>query len=95
MNDRVAAYGGLVDSLATELSRSQRARQVGAEYDDLYQEGLIAVWTALDAGVDVVGADRIRDRMRNYMRWLGRLRIHDTNVPYEEWVEVDDTTPAR
>ena len=90
MNDRVAGYRGLVESIAADLARSRRAAQVGAEYDDLAQEGLIAVWKALNKGVDVVGPERIRDRMLDYMRWLGRASV----IPYEELLPLDDETAS-
>jgi len=90
MNDRVAAYRGLVESIAHGIARSRRAAQVGAEYDDLVQEGLIAVWLALESGVDTVGQDHIRDRMRNYMRALGG----GTKMPYEEMLPLDDEQAA-
>lgn len=86
MNDRVAGYRDLVESIATELARSNRAKRVGAEYDDLAQEGLIAVWKALRSGVDVVGPERIRDRMKDYMTWLGR----HGNEDYDEMLPFDD-----
>ncbi len=73
MNDRVAAYRDLVESIATEIARYRTAIRVGAEYDDLAQEGLIAVWEALESGVDVVGPERIRDRMLNYVRAGARV----------------------
>lgn len=86
MNDRVAGYRGLVESIAAELARSRRAAQVGAEFDDLAQEGLIAVWRALESGVETVGPERIRDRMKNYMKWLGR----HGNEGYDEMLPFDD-----
>lgn len=90
MNDQVANYRGLVESIATDLSRSRRAKKVGAEYDDLAQEGLIAVWKALRGGVDAIGPGRIRDRMKDYMRWLGR----HGGEGYDEMLPFDDNTAA-
>jgi len=86
MNDKVRAYADLVESIAVELSRSRRAASVGAEYDDLMQEGLIAVWIALESGVETVGPQHIRFRMLNYMRWLGR----HGNEDYEQMLPFDD-----
>lgn len=85
MNDQLRNYAGLVDSLARKLSAGPRAAQVGAEYDDLYQEGMIAIWQALDRGV-TPSAEIIEDRMRNWFRWLGR----QTPVPYEALLPLDD-----
>lgn len=56
------------------------------------QEGLIAVWLALESGVATVGPDHIRDRMRNYMRWLGAATRQP--VPYEELLPLYDETAA-
>lgn len=92
MNDRVAGYRGLVSSIAEQLSRSRRAKQVGAEYDDLNQEGLIAVWRALEEGAETVGPDRIRDRMKNYMSWLAAETRQP--IPYEELLPLNDETAA-
>lgn len=90
MNDRVAGYRGLVESVAQRLVRTRRAQQVGAEFDDLVQEGLIAVFKKLRDGVDVVGEAHVRDRMRDYIKWLGRTEF----VPYEEMLPLDDSVPA-
>jgi hypothetical protein len=92
MNDQVRAYAGLVESIAEEVSRGRRAQTVGAEYDDLNQEGLIAVWRALESGVKVVGPDHIRDRMKDYMKWLGAQTRQP--IPYEELLPLDDETAA-
>jgi hypothetical protein len=92
MSDRVRDYAGLVESIAAELARGRRAQTVGAEYDDLYQEGLIAVWLKLKAGIDIVGPDHIRDRMRDYMKWLGAHQRQP--IPYEELLPLDDETAA-
>jgi hypothetical protein len=92
MNDRVAGYRGLVESIAADLARSRRAHEVGAEYDDLAQEGLIAVWLALEKGVCRVGPDHIRDRMKDYMTWLGALTRQP--IPYDELLPLNDETAA-
>ena len=70
MNDRVAEYRGLVESLAAKIARSPRAVRVGAEYDDLVQEGLIAVWGALEQGVQP-GEGPITQRMIDWIRHVG------------------------
>jgi len=85
MDDQLRNYAGLVDSLARKLSAGPRAAQVGAEYDDLYQEGMIAIWQALGRGV-TPSAEIIEDRIRNWFRWLGR----QTPVPYEALLPLDD-----
>lgn len=71
LSRQIAEYGGLVAHLAEGLSRSPRARDVRAEYDDLYQEGLISVWQALLRGVPV-SAEVVEGRMLNYIRLQGR-----------------------
>lgn len=88
MSDKVGAYSGLVEHLAQKLAGTRSAKAVGADFDDLYQEGMIAVWLALESGVTSVGADRIRDRMRNYIRkganaaWMGYERVDlDDEIP--------------
>lgn len=72
------------------------AVQVGAEYDDLVQEGLINVWQTLARDV-TPSADMIENRMRDYVRWLGNQigRGRDGSVPYEALLPLDDfTVPA-
>lgn len=67
------------------------AAQVGAEPDDLIQEGLINVWQTLERGV-TPSADMIENRMRDYIRWLGSQvgRGRDGSVPYETLLPLDD-----
>lgn len=89
-DDQIRGYAGLVESIAKQLAGSKRAQAVGAEYDDLVQEGLIAVWKKLEQGVEVVGAEHIRDRMKNYMTWLGRK----SPIPYDEMLPLDDNIPT-
>lgn len=85
MDDQLRNYAGLVDSLARKLSGGARAAQVGAEYDDLYQEGMISAWQALARGVQP-SADMIENRMRDWLRYLGR----QTPIPYEALLPLDD-----
>lgn len=79
MNDRVAGYRGLVESVASRY----HSRHILAEYDDLVQEGLIAVWRALEKG-DTPGPDYIRNRMRDYVRKLHRESRHEETLPYDD-----------
>lgn len=58
---------------------------MGAEYDDLYQEGLISVWQALERGV-TPSIEMVENRMRDWMRYIGR----QTPVPYEALLPLDD-----
>jgi DNA-directed RNA polymerase specialized sigma24 family protein len=80
MNGQVAAYRGLVKSLAR-----RHVGQKGAELDDLVQEGLIFVWQSLQRGVSPSAA-LIEGRMQNWVRWLGRR----DPVPYEAMLPLDD-----
>lgn len=85
MNDQVGVYTGLVESLARKLAAGPRAAQVGAEYDDLMQEGYISVWQALQRGV-TPSAEMVENRMRDWFRYLGR----QTPIPYEALLPLDD-----
>jgi hypothetical protein len=72
------------------------AIQVGAEYDDLVQEGLINVWQTLERDI-APSADMIENRMRDYSRWLGNQigRGRDGSVPYEALLPLDEfVSPA-
>lgn len=60
----------IVEGTARRLAASPRARQVGAEYDDLVQEGLLSVVINLRKGIDPKLA--IANRMKNWIRFLGR-----------------------
>lgn len=65
IDDEVAGYRGLVESLAPRfVGRNQ------AEFDDLVQEGLINVWETLEKGV-TPKAEIIELRMLNWVRLLG------------------------
>lgn len=56
-----------------------------AEYDDLYQEGMIAVWSCPpDADTQYV-SKAIYNRMKNWVRFVKRQRHYQT-ASYEEVV---------
>jgi hypothetical protein len=83
----VGAYRGLVEGLARKVASTRRARNVGAEFDDLVQEGLIAVWQALEAGLRI-SPDVVEGRMKNWVRYLGAGQGRD----YEELLPLEDHT---
>jgi DNA-directed RNA polymerase specialized sigma24 family protein len=57
-----------------------------AEYDDLYQEGLIALWKIYpDADSSMVGT-AVYNRMKDWVRYITRLN-RNQNVSYEEIVD--------
>lgn len=58
----LVAYRPLCERLARQYDGMG-----GAEYDDLEQEGLIAVWLSLNRGIPP-SKDFIRFRMRNWIR---------------------------
>lgn len=57
-----------------------------AEYDDLYQEGMIAVWSCPPDADDQYINKAIFNRMKNWVRYVKRLR-HFQPVDYEEILE--------
>ncbi|MDE2103100.1 MAG: hypothetical protein KGL39_37995 [Patescibacteria group bacterium] len=98
INDRVAGYRGLVESIATEIAHYRTAIRVGADFDDLAQEGLIEVWEALEEGADPVNPERIRRRMIDYIRAGARVappgeRL-SPQIPYELVLPLDDDLAA-
>ena len=79
---QVAAYSGLVKHLAHKL-----AGYSGAEFDDLRQEGLVAVFLSLRAGA--LPSERvIRGRMLNWCRYLRRLENNDA-IAYEKLLPME------
>jgi DNA-directed RNA polymerase specialized sigma24 family protein len=91
MNDRVAEYRDAVEAIALRVSRGAVASQVGAEYDDLVQEGLMKVWQALEQGV-TPSAENIENRMKDWIKHLGSQvgRSRDGAIPYETILPLDD-----
>lgn len=91
MNDRVADYRGLVESLARKY-----VGRNGAEFDDLVQEGLINVWQTLERGI-TPSTEIVGHRMENWVRLLGsqsgRTLVYDEEgrpVQYETLLPLDD-----
>lgn len=84
MEATVRSYCGLVATLAEKIAASPRAKQVGAEYDDIYQEGLISVWQSVQRGVNP--ALVVENRMRDWLRYLGR----QNPVAYEQMLPLED-----
>lgn len=69
MSDRVGDYSGLVADLARRLAKGPGGTSVEAEYDDLYQEGLINVWQTLERGITPT-AQIIEGRMISWKRLM-------------------------
>jgi DNA-directed RNA polymerase specialized sigma24 family protein len=83
LDAEVREYLGLCESLAERYSRGARD-----EYDDLVQEGLIAVWRTLRSG-KVPARANIENRMKNWLRYRGRQHrqaagTYDKLLPLEE-----------
>lgn len=70
----------IVESTAHRLAASPSARQAGAEYDDLVQEGLLHVLLSLRRGVDPKLG--LANRMKDWIR-LCRRQSDGDPVPYE------------
>lgn len=81
---QIADYEDALHALARRL-----VGRNGAELDDLVQEGRIFVWQSLQREV-FPSAEMIRNRMVDYVRWLGR----QTPIPYEAMLPLDDYTEA-
>lgn len=86
-NADIEPYIGFVVTSASRLAGTRRARQAGAEYDDLYQEGLISVWQSLQRGVNPLLP--IQNRMKDWVRYALKLKRHDT-VAYGVLLPLED-----
>lgn len=73
-DDEIAAYQAMVEKEARTLVGLE-----GAEQDDLVQEGLIAVWKALEFNT-FPSKLVIRGRMLNWIKVLGRQRRGEVSL---------------
>ena len=87
MNAEVGKYKGLCESLARDLCKPGTRGTNGVEYDDLVQEGLLNVWQTLQRGIKP-DAKLIRERMKNYVRWLGQKKRNP--VAYGQMLPLED-----
>ena len=77
----IAEYSETIQGLANKFTGWS-----GAEYDDLYQEGMISVWKSLEVG-KVPSKDIIRRHMMNWIRKCRRGA--GDSPPLEVWDEDD------
>jgi len=78
---RVVAYEKMIASAARRFSRA-------AEYDDLVQEGMIAVYKCHEFAEQPLIIASIYNRMKDWVRYVKRLR-HYHSVSYEEIMHDD------
>jgi DNA-directed RNA polymerase specialized sigma24 family protein len=78
-DQRVGKYKGVISAAAYRFRNA-------AEYDDLYQEGMIAVWLCPPDADDPYVSKAIYNRMKMWVRFVKRLR-HNHSVSYEEIVD--------
>ena len=75
--DPILAHQPLVESVASAIAAEARSRNYGVEYDDLFQEGMLAVCIAgpeaeLSEGAEHALEEWITARMRKYVADSGR-----------------------
>jgi DNA-directed RNA polymerase specialized sigma24 family protein len=73
---RVREYEKVVSAAAWRFRNA-------AEYDDLYQEGMIAVWNCPPGSDPQFVSKAVYNRMKDWVRYVKRLR-HYQSVSYEE-----------
>jgi len=69
---RIKSHLPLVEECASVIAAEARSHHYGAEWDDLRQEGMIAVWQSDKEGDDLEG--HILKCMAEYVSWLGKQR---------------------
>jgi DNA-directed RNA polymerase specialized sigma24 family protein len=83
-DQRVRDYSRLIADAAYKFRKA-------AEYDDLYQEGMIAVWSCPPGADSKYISAAIFNRMKDWIRYVKRLR-HLHTVSYEEIMEHEDVS---
>jgi DNA-directed RNA polymerase specialized sigma24 family protein len=76
---RIGEYEKVVAAAAYRFRRA-------AEYDDLYQEGMIAVWRCPPDASPQVVQQAVYNRLKDWVRFIKRLR-HFQTVNYMEIVD--------
>lgn len=66
-SEQVSAYRGMVAQTARRF-----VGVAGAEFDDLEQEGLIAVWRVLDQGNYRPSSEVVKNACKDWVRLCGR-----------------------
>ena len=74
--DWAKEYEPLIASAARQYSKA-------AEYDDLYQEGMIALWNVYPEPNSKIVSKAVYNRMKNWIRFVKRQE-HYQNASYEE-----------
>lgn len=87
-SEEVGAYSGLIEGLARRMTG-----YAGAEFDDLVQEGMIAVWQTLARGLRP-SRQVVRGRMIDWTRYLRRLTNNDA-IAYEQLLPLDSYDQLR
>lgn len=91
LSAEVAEYRGLCETLAARIVRPGSMSRTGVEYDDLVQEGLVAVWQTLSRGV-TPSAEIVRGVMLKYARKMGAEKRGGKAeiTPYNEELHDDE-----
>lgn len=73
-DEAIASHLPMIEECASAVAAEARSHHYGAEFDDLRQEGMIAVWLA---GADLEGPvlePKVLRHMNEYVAWLGKQR---------------------
>jgi len=81
--NRIREYERLIATAAYKFRKA-------AEYDDLYQEGMIAVWSCPPDADPRYISEAIFNRMKSWVRFTKRLR-HMQEASYEQIKQMEDT----
>ena len=100
LDTAIASYKPKVEAIAEKLANSPRSKRVGAEFDDLVQEGLLDVWQSLTRGITPSLAT-CELRMRDWIRYMARQKGEwlpakgmEQHIPYDQILPLDDYRAA-